>query len=98
MIDLATWITFALASAAIVIVPGPTVSHRARPGETLSHLSKRYGTSTSAIRAANHLRGSVIRAGRRYVIPVRRIPEEDEPVVVPPRRLPPPVDHRYTGE
>jgi murein endopeptidase len=80
------------------LVPGPTVSHRARPGETLSHLSKRYGTSTSAIRAANHLRGSVIRAGRRYVIPVRRIPEEAEPVVVPPRRLPPPVDHRYTGE
>jgi murein endopeptidase len=80
------------------LVPGPTVSHRVRPGETLSHLSKRYGTSTSAIRAANHLYGSVIRAGRRYVIPVRRIPDESEPVVVPPRRLPPPVDPRQSGE
>jgi murein endopeptidase len=80
------------------LVPGPTVSHRARPGETLSHLSKRYGTSMTAIRAANGLHGSVIRAGRKYVIPVRRVPVESEPVVVPPRRLPPPVDPRRAGE
>jgi murein endopeptidase len=74
------------------LVPGPTVSHRARPGETLSHLSRRYGTSMTAIRTANHLRSSAIRAGRKYVIPVRSIPAESEPVVVPARRLPPPVD------
>ena len=71
------------------LVPGPTLTHRARSGETLSHLSRRYGTSTAAIRSANGLRGSVIRAGHRYVIPVRRIPTELEPVVVPARRLPP---------
>lgn len=70
------------------LVPGPTVTHRVRRGETLTHLSQRYGTSTSAIRAANGLRGSIIRAGRRYVIPVRRIPTESEPFVIPPRRLP----------
>jgi len=70
------------------LVPGPTVTHRVRSGETLSHLSRRYGTSTSAIRAANGLRGSMIRAGRRYVIPVRRIPNESEPVIIPARRLP----------
>jgi len=71
------------------VLPGPTVVHRVRSGETLSHLAARYGTSVSAIRSANHLRGNTLRAGRRYVIPVRRIPTEGEPVVVPPRRLPP---------
>ncbi len=71
------------------LAPGPTVTHRVRSGETLSHLSRRYGTSTRAIRRANGLRGSMIRAGRRYVIPVRRIPSEAEPIVVPARTLPP---------
>jgi murein endopeptidase len=70
------------------LVPGPTVTHRVRNGETLSFLSQRYGTSASAIRRANGLRGSLIRAGHRYVIPVRRIPNESGPVVIPPRRLP----------
>ena len=71
------------------LAPGPTVTHRVRSGETLSHLSRRYGTSARAIRRANGLRSSMIRAGRRYVIPVRTIPSEAEPVVVPPRKLPP---------
>lgn len=71
------------------LAPGPTVTHRVRSGETLSHLSRRYGTSTRAIRRANGLRSTTIRAGRRYVIPIRKIPTEFEPVVVPPRFLPP---------
>jgi penicillin-insensitive murein endopeptidase len=71
------------------LAPGPTVSHRVRRGETLSHLSRRYGTSTREIRRANGLRSSLIRAGRRYVIPIRKIPSEAEPIVIPPRRLPP---------
>jgi murein endopeptidase len=70
------------------LVPGPTLTHRVRRGETLSHLARRYGTSASAIRAANHLRGSTLRAGRSYVIPVRKLPSVSDPVVVPPRRLP----------
>jgi LysM repeat protein len=71
------------------LAPGPTVTHRVRRGETLSHLSRRYGTSTRAIRRANGLRSSMIRAGRRYVIPIRKIPSESEPILIPPRRLPP---------
>jgi len=71
------------------LAPGPTVTHRVRSGETLSHLSRRYGTSTRAIRRANGLRGSMIRAGRRYVIPIRKIPSEAAPIVVPARTLPP---------
>lgn len=71
------------------LLPGPTLSHRARPGETIGGLAKRYGTSAASIRSANGLRGNTIRAGRRYVIPVRRVPAAGEPIVIPPRRLPP---------
>jgi murein endopeptidase len=71
------------------LAPGPTVNHRVRRGETLSHLARRYGATVSAIRAANRLRGTTLRAGRSYVIPVREAAALAEPVVVPPRRLPP---------
>jgi murein endopeptidase len=71
------------------LAPGPTVTHRARRGDTLSGLAERYGTSAAKIRTANGIKGSRLRAGRRYVIPVRRVPSESAPVVVPPRRLPP---------
>jgi murein endopeptidase len=69
--------------------PPPMVKHRVRPGETLGSLARRYGTSVSAIRAANGLRSSRLRAGRSYTIPIRRTPPDTGPVVVPPRRLPP---------
>ncbi len=70
--------------------PPPTVKHRVRPGETLGGLARRYGTSASAIRAANGLRGTQLRAGRSYTIPIRRVPPDEGPLVVPPRRVPPP--------
>jgi penicillin-insensitive murein endopeptidase len=69
--------------------PPPTVRHRVRRGETLGGLARRYGTSISAIRAANGLRGTRLRAGRSYTIPIRRLPPDEAPLVVPPRRLPP---------
>jgi penicillin-insensitive murein endopeptidase len=69
--------------------PPPMVKHRVRPGETLGGLARRYGTSVSAIRAANGLRSTRLRAGRSYTIPIRRVPPDEGPVVVPPRRLPP---------
>ena len=71
------------------LLPGPMVKHRATNGETLSHLARRYGTSAAVIRSANGIHGSSLRAGRVYSIPVRKIPAAGEPVVVPPRRLPP---------
>ena len=71
------------------LLPGPMVKHRAANGETLSHLARRYGTSAAIIRSANGIHGSSLRAGRVYSIPVRKIPTPGEPVVVPPRRLPP---------
>ncbi len=69
--------------------PPPMVKHRVRPGETLGGLAQRYGTSVSAIRVANGLRSTRLRAGRSYTIPIRRMPPDEGPVVVPPRRLPP---------
>ena len=71
------------------LLPGPMVKHRVARGETLSHLARRYGTSTAVIRTANGLRGSSLRAGRTYLIPVRKIPTPGEPTLIPPRRLPP---------
>jgi murein endopeptidase len=69
--------------------PPPLVKHRVRRGDTLGGLARRYGTRVSAIRAANGLRSTRIRAGRSYTIPIRRTPPDAGPVVVPPRRLPP---------
>jgi penicillin-insensitive murein endopeptidase len=70
-------------------VPPPMVKHRVRRGETLGHLAARYGASVSAIRAANGLRGNRLRAGRGYLIPIRRVPVDSGPIAIPPRRLPP---------
>jgi murein endopeptidase len=72
------------------VVGPPLVRHRVRRGETVGHLAQAYGSSVAAIRAANHLRGNLLRAGRSYLVPVRKVRGESEPVVVPPRRLPPP--------
>jgi len=45
------------------------VSHRVRSGQTLSSIARSYGSSVSAIQAANGLRGSNIRVGQVLKIP-----------------------------
>jgi murein endopeptidase len=74
------------------LVPPPVVYCRARRGDTLSTIAQRYGARVSAIRAANGLRSNLIRAGRRYRVPVRHLAAvvATPPLVVPPRLLPPP--------
>jgi len=71
-------------------VPPPRIKHKVARGETIGQLAARYGTSVAAIRAANGLRGTLLRAGRAYLIPMRRVQPDALPIVVPPRRLPPP--------
>ena len=71
------------------MAPPPTLRHRCRSGDTLGSLARRYGTSVRAIQSANGLRGTRLRAGRSYTIPVRKAPVDSGPVIVPPRRLPP---------
>jgi penicillin-insensitive murein endopeptidase len=74
--------------------PPPTVRHRVRSGETLGSIARRYGTSVTAIRQANGLRSTRIRAGRSYTIPIRKAPVDAGPVIVPARRLPPELSMR----
>ncbi len=46
-------------------------SHRIKRGDTLSGIARTYGVSVSALRNANKLKGSSIRAGRNLLIPLR---------------------------
>ncbi len=44
-------------------------THLVRSGDTLSHISRRYGVSVASIRRANGLNGDLIRVGQRLIIP-----------------------------
>lgn len=50
------------------------VSHRARNGDTLDALARRYGTTVAAIREANGLKGNELKMKRTYRIPVAKPP------------------------
>jgi len=68
------------------------VRHRARRGDTLGKLARKYGTSVRAIQQANGLRTKLLRERREYRIPIRggRPAVAAEPLKLPQRRLPPP--------
>jgi len=44
--------------------------HKVQRGDTLSHIAVRYDTTVTALREANHLRGSTIRSGQQLIIPI----------------------------
>jgi len=73
----------------LVDPPVYTVRHVVRPGQTMGQLATRYGTSVRAIKAANGLSSTFLRAGRSYRIPVKAAAPPSTPVVVPFRLLPP---------
>jgi len=60
------------AVALAAIAPPPTVYHRVRRGESLSSIARRHGVSVQAVKEANGIRGTMIRAGDRLVVPVGR--------------------------
>jgi LysM repeat protein len=67
------------------------IHHRARRGDTLGKLSKKYGVSVVAIKQANRLKKSLIREKRTYLIPVanpRPLPPSRR-LSFPARRVPP---------
>jgi len=69
------------------------VMHKARSGDTLVILAKRYGTTVEAIQSANGLKTIDIKMGRTYRIPVPKpatAKQEPKRVTVPKRRLPAP--------
>lgn len=45
------------------------VRHKIKNGETLSHISEKYGTTTELIREVNKIRGTQIRAGKYLMVP-----------------------------
>ncbi|MBT8106824.1 MAG: LysM peptidoglycan-binding domain-containing protein [Gammaproteobacteria bacterium] len=74
-IDIAADFTAALAS----VPAGERVRwkrHKVRNGEAISQIADRYNTTVSALRAANNLRGNMIRAGHYLMIPVATKPLE----------------------
>jgi murein endopeptidase len=70
------------------------VMHKARSGDTIAILAKRYGTTVEAIQSANGLKTIDIKMGRTYRIPVPKsaTAQKQEPrkVSIPKRRLPAP--------
>lgn len=66
------------------------VMHKAKKGDTLGSLARRYGTTVEAIQRANNLRSNAIQASHVYRIPKKgRVMSAPAPLMVPPRRLPP---------
>jgi LysM repeat protein len=55
------------------------VWYRVRPGDSLSELAARYGTTVRAIQRANGLRSTRIFVGQRLCIPVQRRPAPPKP-------------------
>jgi len=83
-----------LAKAGHVTTTTSYLLHKARSGDTLGSLARRYGTSVEAIQKVNGLRSNAIKMKHVYKIPkqghVIVRPPMPSPVVIPPRRLPPP--------
>jgi membrane-bound lytic murein transglycosylase D len=48
--------------------------HKVKNGEAISQIADRYNTTVSALRAANNMRGNMIRAGHYLMIPVATKP------------------------
>jgi murein endopeptidase len=78
-----------LVQAGLIDPPVFTVRHVVRRGETMGGLAARYRTSVRAIKQANGLKTTLLRAGRAYRIPMRGAAPPVERLVVPFRKLPP---------
>jgi penicillin-insensitive murein endopeptidase len=63
--------------------------YRARKGDRLSRLARRFGTTVRRLKRVNGLPTSRIRAGRVYLVPRKGTVPSSPVIVVPPRRLPP---------
>jgi membrane-bound lytic murein transglycosylase D len=65
--------TTTVAEAALASTPrdqwAPRIIHTVRSGDSLYAIARRYGSSVSAIRQANSLRGSLIRPGQTLIVP-----------------------------
>ncbi len=67
-------------------VSDAVVMHKARSGDTLQILARRYGTTVEAIQGANGLRSIDIKMGRTYRIPVPKPPSPPKAPTAPKNR------------
>ena len=65
------------------------VEHKARKGETLNRLAKKYQTTVKALKKANSLRSDRIYIGHTYKIPRQGGVKAAKELRIPPRRVPP---------
>lgn len=80
----------ALISAGKIKPSASFVSYKAKKGDTLLSLAKRFGTTVKAIKRVNGLRSNTILAKRAYKIPsTSHTVHQARPVEIPARRLPP---------
>jgi penicillin-insensitive murein endopeptidase len=82
----------ALVAKGIVPPVQSFLSHKAKRGDTLGKISKKYGVSVPALRRANRLKNNKIREQRTYLIPIahpRPAAAPSRRLSFPPRRLPP---------
>jgi murein endopeptidase len=66
-----------------------SIPYRAKRGDTLIGLAKRYRTTVAALMQANGLTKKTLRADKTYLIPRQGAAGPAEPTPLPPRRLPP---------
>ena len=69
--------------------------HRVRSGDSLGKIAQRYGSSIAGIKKSNRMNGILLRIGQVLSVPLRGPCTQcpvPPPVVIPPRRLPPPVE------
>jgi penicillin-insensitive murein endopeptidase len=78
-----------LLSRGLVKPPTRYITHTAKPGETLTHLARRYKVTVDAIKKANALSSDVLRANKAYKIPQTGGIPMPARFIVPPRRVPP---------
>jgi murein endopeptidase len=81
-----------LLQAKLTSAPQSFIAHKVKKNETLGMISRKYGVSVPALRAANGLKSSLIREKRVLRVPVKgRGPVGPGPRLrVPARRVPPP--------
>lgn len=71
-----------------VITKSYSISYKAKKGDTIESIARRFATSVAKLRRLNGTRAKTIRAGRVYTVPTRgRVAPVRKPVV-PQRRLP----------
>ena len=63
------------ADAPVTATPMPAVVHVVERGENLSQIAEKYGTTMSAIREENNLRGTILYPGQKLTIPVTPTPQ-----------------------